>query len=242
VSDPGDYVGVDVVDVDDGRCAGKDQDARFLRRILSGPELGLVERAHDPAQTLWRIWAAKEAAFKVVSKVRGAPPPFVHAAFEVEDTDPVTGFGCVRWEDVTIHIHWHVQPGRVVALGWNGIAADEPVEWGWGPQTALDPDPEAPTDGVLARLTERERGPVHSRPSALVRLAARAALAKALGVDESRVQIVSSDGPKGRVPPEVLLDGEPARADVSLSHHGRWLAWALRLAQPSAIARVQAAG
>jgi hypothetical protein len=61
-------------------------------------------------------------------------------------------------------------------------------------------------------------------------------------VDEQRVQVVSSEGPKGRVPPEVLLDGGPAGADVSLSHHGRWLAWALRLAQPSAGARVKAAG
>ncbi len=67
-----------------------------------------------------------------------------------------------------------------------------------------------------------------------MRLAARAALAKALGVDEARVQVVSNDGPKGRIPPEVLLDGEPAPADVSLSHHGRWLAWALRVRDPSA--------
>jgi phosphopantetheinyl transferase len=241
VSGPGDYVGVDVVDVDDARCAGKHEDARFLRRILSDRELELVNNADDSAGMLWRLWAAKEAAFKVVSKLRRTPPAFVHASFDVEETDRITAFGCVRWEDVVVHIHWHVQPGRVAALGWNGIAA-EPVEWGWGPQAALDPAPSAPLDAVLARLTERERGPVHSRPSALVRLAARAALATALGVDEGRVQVVSSDGPKGRVPPEVLLDGAPASADVSLSHHGRWLAWALRLTPPAAAGRGQAAG
>ena len=70
----------------------------------------------------------------------------------------------------------------------------------------------------------------NSRSSALVRLGARAALARALGVEESRLQVVCGAGPAGRVPPEVLLDGDAAPADVSLSHHGRWLAWGIRLA------------
>ena len=234
MSHPGGYVGVDVVDLEDRRCAGKHEDPRFLARILSPAELEAISTTSDAFATLWRIWAAKEAAFKVVSKLEGAPPPFVHAEFEVEDAQTETGFGRVVWRGAVIHTHWHALPGRTVALGWDGLAADEAVEWGWGAMSVLDPAPHASMEELLARLTERERGPVHSRGSALVRLAARAALAAALNVEEARVQIVSSDGPKGRVPPEVLLDGEPAQADVSLSHHGRWLAWGLRLAERAA--------
>lgn len=225
-------VGIDVVDPDDARCAGKHADDRFLRRILADGERAFVSGAADPALALWRIWAAKEAAFKVVSKLRGAPPPFVHASFRVDSSVAAEGFGAVTWEDVVVHVHWHAEPGRTVALGWNGLAA-APVEWGWGAVADLDRDPAAPLDALLARLTPREQAPVHSRASALVRLAARGALAHALQVDEARVEVVAGEGPKGRMPPEVLLDGRPAPADVSLSHHGRWLAWGVRLAGPA---------
>jgi phosphopantetheinyl transferase len=227
-------VGVDVVDLQDPRCEGKERDARFLRRILADGERELVERADAPAVMLWRLWAAKEAAYKVVSKLRGAPPPFVHAAFRVDPGDgaALEPFGSVAWEDVRVAVHWHQLPERIGAVAWSGLAAEEPVEWGWGGQLQLDPAPTASLDVLLERMTTRERRPVHSRASAVVRIVARSALALALAVDESRVQVVCSDGPKGRTPPEVLLDDEPAGVDVSLSHHGRWLAWALRLAAP----------
>jgi phosphopantetheine--protein transferase-like protein len=225
------FVGVDVVDLDDPRCVGKQRDQRFLDRILAESEREQLSAANDRAVKLWRLWAAKEAAYKVISKVKGAPPPFVHASFRVDSSDPGAAeeFGTVSWEDVAVRVHWHEEKGRVGAVAWNGVVGDEPVMWGWGALTELDPAPQVTFDELLERLTERERRPVHSRGSALVRLAARAALASALRVDEARVQVVCGEGPKGRVPPEVLLDDEAADVDVSLSHHGRWLAWALRM-------------
>ena len=103
----GRFVGVDVVDLDDPRCVGKQRDDRFLRRILADAERKRVRESHDPAVTLWRTWAAKEAAYKVISKIRAAPPPFVHAAFRVDPSDPAAPdqFGTVTWEDLSlIHI------------------------------------------------------------------------------------------------------------------------------------------
>jgi phosphopantetheine--protein transferase-like protein len=233
----GHFVGVDVVDLDDPRCVGKEREQRFLKRLLTDAERELMKAAGDPILMLWRLWAAKEAAFKVASKVRGAPPVFVHAAFRVhpDDSRALAEFGTVAWEDVKMRVHWHDLPGRVVAVGWNdGATADDPVQWGWGAAAELDPAPEETLEALVERLTERERRPVHSRGSAVVRLTARTALAQLLEVEEARVQIVCGEGPKGRMPPEVLLDGEPAPADVSLSHHGRWLAWALRVPPPPA--------
>ena len=225
------FVGVDVVDLRDRRCVGKERDARFLTRILNDVERGALATAPDPNATLWRLWTAKEAAFKVVSKVRGVPPSFVHAAFRVDLPGPLaeSGLGSVEWEEISVFIHWHEMPGRIAALAWNGVAADGPPEWAWGAAADLDPEPTAPMDALLRKLSERERPPVHSRNSALVRLAARATLARGLGVDETRIEVVCGQGPKGRVPPEVLIDGQAAPADVSLSHHGEWLAWAIRL-------------
>jgi hypothetical protein len=135
---------------------------------------------------------------------------------------------------VTVRVHWHEQPDRVGAIAWDGPAGDEPVEWGWGAARELDPAPDDPLETLVLRLSEGERTPVHSRGSALVRLAARAALATALHADEARVAVITREGPKGRMPPVAMLDGRAAPADVSLSHHGRWIAWAIRLAEPRA--------
>ena len=229
-------MGVDVVDLRDRRCVGKAGDARFLARILNDVERGVLATAPDPHGPLWRLWAAKEAAYKVVSKVRGAPPAFVHAAFGVAPwLMAANGPGRVEWEDVPVFIQWHELPGRIVALAWNGLATDSPPDWAWGAASDLDPEPTAPLEALVHRLSARERPPVHSRHSVLVRLAARAELARRLDVDEARVEVVCGEGPKGRVPPEALLDGRAAPADVSLSHHGDWLAWAIRLSgQPRA--------
>ena len=135
----------------------------------------------------------------------------------------------MRWEDLIVYVRWHVLPGRVGALAWNGSPDEGPVEWGWGAATEFDPVPHDPLDVLLTRLSQPERAAVHSRGSALVRLLARRALAHALEAEEARVAVICGQGSKGRMPPEALLDGLPAPADVSLSHHGRWLAWAIRL-------------
>ena len=80
----------------------------------------------------------------------------------------------------------------------------------------------------MSRLSTRELGMVHSRESAAVRVGARKDLATLLRVEEKRVEIVCGPGPSGKLPPQVLIDGHPANADVSLSHDGRWIAWAVR--------------
>jgi hypothetical protein len=76
-------------------------------------------------------------------------------------------------------------------------------------------------------LSAREADAVHSRESAAVRIGARAEVAELLGVTENRLEIVCAPGPSGRRPPCVLLDGRETRTDLSLSHDGRWIAWAI---------------
>jgi hypothetical protein len=80
---------------------------------------------------------------------------------------------------------------------------------------------------LRGRFTERELDAVYSLQSAAVRLGARADLARALDVEERRLEIVCDPGPTSQRPPRVMLDGARARADVSLSHDGRWIAWVL---------------
>lgn len=214
-------VGNDVVDLHDPRTVGKAGDARFLSRVLQDDERAAVAAAPDPEESLWIHWAGKEAAYKLVSKLRGAPPVFVHRDFVVDGE-------CVEHEGSRYGLSLTRRGSAIHALSCFGAPLADALP-GMG---TLD-QPGTPWSGsleaLLSRLSEREGDPVHSLASAAVRLGARAALARALDVDEKRLEIVCEPGVTGRRPPRVLLDGAPAPADVSLSHHGDWIAWAILL-------------
>ncbi len=233
---PTTFVGNDVVDLDVPLTRGKVEDARFLARILDDVELAAVHGAADPNRELWSLWACKEAAFKTATKVRGSPPIFAHAAFGVRLEEPGADrrprAGRVVYEELelpvmvverrdVLHAVSYAHP-RTLPLRNEidlGLALlDEPAA-SWN----------APLEVLVRHLSPREAEPVHSRESAAVRLAARSTLAGAMGVAEERLEIVCAPGSPGRRPPAVLLDGASTTADVSLSHHGRWIAWAVHV-------------
>lgn len=216
-------IGNDVVDLGDPRCGGKAGHERFLRRVFHPSEADRIRSSPDPDHALWLHWAAKEAAFKVVSKLVATPPPFVHAAYRVDPEREVVRHG--QW---TVAFRVEAFGERIHVVAVEGDAEGWLAEVASGMGTLSEgtwPDPE-----LEAHFSAREREGVHSRASAEARLRARAALAVRLGVTEGRIEIVTAGGRVGRTPPRVLLDGEPAPADASLSHHGRWVAWALAVA------------
>lgn len=214
----GPVVGNDVVDLDDPRTSGKADDVRFVDRVLAPEEHARLASADDRDVELWRCWGAKEAAYKVVSKLAGTPPVFVHRDF-VSSSDSVLHQGVRYPLAVELHgcvLHAVACAGAAPADTLLGV---EPLHGG----------PVGGLEDLLPRFTPREADAIHSLASAAVRLSARGAAARALGVQESRLEIVCAPGPKGRRPPRLLLDGKPAPADVSLSHHGDWVGWALLL-------------
>jgi len=230
---PGAVVGNDIVDLLDPRTTGKHADHPFVARVLSENERAVLARAGDAATALWAWWAAKESAYKVASKLRGEPPVFVHAAFSVTwtDTGPERWSGRVAWEELLIPVEVRRAGSAIrgVAAVGADIASvlhgaellDDPPET-WGERLAA----------LLPRFTPREADAVHSLPSAVVRIRARRSLASALAVEERDLEIVCDPGVTGRRPPRVFLRGRPAEADVSLSHHGSWVAWAVLSQNP----------
>lgn len=233
-------VGNDVVDLADPRCVGRASDTRFVERVFDPGEARAIDSASDPDLALWLRWAAKEAAFKVVSKLSGSPPPFRHAAFVSEmdapgsrdaGAEPLSGRVRYGTRDIALRARVTEEWLHVLAVP-RGEAFDE-VEAGVAPlaeDADLLPDPgDAPAWGSFleARFSADERPSIHSAPSALVRLRAREVLCRRLGEEEDAVEIVCPGGPAGRTPPEVRVRGGSGRADVSLSHHGRWVAWAV---------------
>lgn len=234
------YVGNDVVDLEQPRTEGRSADERFVARVFDADERAAIAAAEDADLELWTRWAAKEAGYKVISKLIGAPPPFVHRAFKVEWTDAgptiesgepdVVRRGRVTYEDREAVVVVSRRPRGVHAIGF-GVSDGRPTGVRLHPQVALLDAPDAPwlapLEELEARFSESELDAVYSKQSAAVRLGARAHLARALQVEESRLEIVCDPGPTSQRPPRVVLDGSRVDADVSLSHDGRWIAWVI---------------
>jgi len=177
----------------------------------------------------------------VVSKAGGEPPIFVHKAFEVAWDDRPPGMsggersGFVRYEGEYYKVRSDVGP---MGAWVSAVAAEGsvPLSVPWVIHTVdrIDRSGAAwaePLEALLGHFSERERDSVHSLPSAAVRIAARDAVREALGI--RNVEIVCRPGPLGRRPPTVVVDGAPSIVDVSLSHDGPWIAWALALERPT---------
>ncbi len=227
------FVGIDVVDLNDPRTRGKAADARFVSRVLDEVEAGAVRAAAQPDVELWSHWASKEAAFKTATKLRGKPPVFRHAAFGVRWGGPrregEPRMGMVSYEELRIPVMVVADADVIQAVCYTHprpAAVREEVRLGLEPLDAPGAPWSGPLVDLLVGFTEREADAISTRRSAAVRIGARMELADMLRIDVSRVEIVCDPGLPGRRPPRVLVDGSPARADVSLSHHGRWIAWA----------------
>jgi len=226
------FVGVDVVDLTDPRARDRSRDTRFLDRVFSPLERERIRSADDPALEVWILWAAKEAAFKVFSKLHGELPVFRHAAYEVTD-EPGLPVTALRYGDSRLALGVETHPERVLAWAWNGGAPEILVARSTVPGAlatlGLDPDRER---WEAARFRPRERDSIHGLPSALVRLLARRDAAHMLGIQEDVLSIECPPGHTGLRPPYLHRTGTILRnADVSLSHDGRQLAWAVRVAR-----------
>jgi phosphopantetheinyl transferase (holo-ACP synthase) len=239
-------LGIDVVDLDDPRSVGRAREARLLARILTPAEAGFVRDAPEPDLALWALWAGKEAAFKTVTLLEGAAPVFRHRAFEVTLAHGLAA-GTVTYAGHRLPLHLSRRGRALVALCWGpgpggGAPAAEsdrvPGDLHWalddaGPLARSLGVSDETLDGLRAHhLRPAEARAVHSRASALARLALRRDAARLLVVDEARLAVVCAEGPPGRVPPELQQD-RTTRTDVavSLSHHGRWVAWGVRLSE-----------
>ena len=249
-------VGNDIVDLTNPRTEGRSADERFVARVFDAEEQDALRASAEPDLELWCHWAAKEAGYKVISKLLGEPPPFVHRTFKVAWSGTLRGHTAEdpRREAPTARTTGPHSEGRVVrrgAVSWrahrarvtvarhaHGVHAvahafregsDRPVCV--RPRVALLDSPGSRWSGaledLLPRFSEREADAVYSLASAAVRVGARGELAELLGVPEGRLEIVCAPGPTSQRPPRVLLDGRDTDADVSLSHDGPLIAWAL---------------
>ncbi len=237
-------VGNDVVDLEHPRLAGGAWSPRLEKRILAPEErewLHHTASSYPPALRFWSLWAAKETAYKVLCKAAGKTPVLEHRAFVsrlrltrgLDDMAEVSG--SVRNGPLEVHLAGWASAGYVHLVG-TGSHRDQRE----GPEPPPDPlrlemgvervAEDLVVESFREEFTRREWEGVHGVPSARARILARTRLRALLSPFSGSLEIVTSGERPGRTPPVVLVDGTPRPdLELSLSHHGRYVAWALLL-------------
>jgi len=185
------------VDLGDPAIADHHENDRFIARVCTEAERARVTAAEDPKRLLWTLFAAKEAAYKVAAKL-GRAPGFAHRSFEV-----AADLTSVRYGDLDLHLSVDVTDGWVHAIASTGA---EPV--------------------TAAAMT----APPGEHPSIAARRLLCEAVAEQIKCSPAELQVVRERVPgswDGFGPPLVHRAGEPVDVDVSLSHDGRFVAFAV---------------
>jgi phosphopantetheinyl transferase (holo-ACP synthase) len=197
-------VGNDVVDLRDPESSSESLHPRFDTRVFSRRERELIAASADSERFRWKLWAAKEAAYKLARKLVPTTV-FSPMRFEVE---PETASSAVVVHDSGRYtVEYTENEGALHAVATSELAQPRRVLTGWRKLDAgeiASGDPDAPSRAVRALLCER--------------------IAGLLGVAPSELEVRR----RGRVP-FLWLRGEPAPVDLSLSHHGDWLGFACEL-------------
>lgn len=204
---------------------------RFLQRVCTQSERDFVENSSKPQSALAAIWAAKETAYKLVTKISGRPV-FVHRDFVVmcpEDFDFSAAHTAltVAYRDLILEILANCNLARMSAYCFYelpGAAADHELI-----AEAMDIETAQSSLGewqMAEAFTAAESQSIKLQESALVRMLCKQRLAGRLDLDSDSVQIIRERENGDFKPPHVVVQNQRADIDVSLSHHGDWLAWA----------------
>lgn len=194
-------LGNDVVDLGDPESRLLGLHPRWAERVFAPPEREALEAARDAGESArhllhWALWAAKESAYK--ARKRAAPATVCSPREFVVELAPLP-----RADGVA--------DGRVVHRG-EAYGLEVRID---GPCLhAIAAAPETLGSRILARAAV-----TRGDPGDCVRRLAVRAFASALGVAPGRLRV------DGR-PPVLLEDGRSAGACLSLSHHGRFVAFA----------------
>ncbi len=205
-------IGNDIVDLKTPDAMGKSRDLRFVRRVLTPGEREMLTRRQHPDALLWAFWAAKEAAYKAVSKavpdVSSAPRRYSVTIDPPEFAGAASGFVKTPHGNMRIRVFFHEDNVHCIASDdYSGDLSD--IVYGWE---------EITTDG----------SPVSVRESQAVRKVAGVRLAAHLNCNPGDIRILRQTGPSGQGPPVVYLRDKREPVDISLSHDGRFVAYAFR--------------
>jgi phosphopantetheinyl transferase (holo-ACP synthase) len=219
------HVGNDVVDLKAPFAIKRSRDTRFVQRVLGAAEVESVLASDQPDSLLWAFWAAKETSYKVVSKsypgVSSAPRRYPVCMSTERTGDGASGI--VHTPCGTIPVKWLFADDYVHCIGAD--AEDSPAA---GRPDRIESRLSRIEFGLRRIDTRRESGSRSGQEeeSIQVRRHAAAHIASHLSRDPDDIRIMRANGRGGWGPPVACVEDDPDEIDVSLSHDGRFLAYA----------------
>lgn len=206
-------LGNDVVDLHDPEADPASFRPRFDERVFSSEERRAIARDAHPLARRWAHWAAKEAAYKLARQV---DERFVFSPVElVARFEPVGDPGARSSGRLERHGRLELPVTLASSIRTLELRSFETPERVHVVAIPCGSDWDAVDLGI------ESTGEAPSDPSAAVRALAIRDLARSLAVDPDRLRVAKS----GRIP-VVELDGARTSLSLSLSHHGRWVAFA----------------
>ena len=199
-------VGNDIVDLADPENIGKSGDERFCRRVFNPEELSLIANSDRPDTILWALWAAKEAAYKAIS--RGDPsvcsiprkyPVIIETGAQPVSSAPLQGRVITPLGELSLQIFIKDDLLHVIAAG----TADDLTR-------------------IVSRVEQMDAE--RDDPSSFAREILLEEIARHLCCHADDLSVAKEK----RRPwaPFVLFRGSRLPAEISLSHDGRFVAYA----------------
>lgn len=200
------YIGNDVVDLKEPANRDRSRDTRYLKKILTDAEIEFVKKAKRTDAALWSFWACKETAYKVTKK-----------------SFPDTAFTPRLWQVNFTKNRIKYWESEVVIPGQNSVfvrlfpGSDYVHCVGTDNPSMLDR-----FDSGMEILPGKK-----TNPSIFVRQCLAQQLAARFSLNFDRIEIRRTIENGERLPPQVFINGKATNIDISLSHDGRFAAYAM---------------
>ena len=222
------YIGNDIVDPNESGV--KHKETRFVQRVFTETERELIAQAKQPELILWCLWAGKESAFKIISKL-SEPPVFAHRKFQhstfnysTEDNS-IKASGQVIYGDHLIDVDYQADPSLIHACGRLSGPNQQAYRHYHDHCDSTDIK-----DSEKWYFSEAERDSIRFQEAAAVRQMCKQAIAQETGLALNSLQIIRPKRRHPSYPPYLLIENKQCDIDISLAHHGKWIAWAFTIA------------
>ena len=217
------HVGNDIVDLESPFANGKSKDKRFINRVLTTKEQEIVQGKQFDDYLLWSHWAAKESAFKVVSKIKpdvSSSPKKYEVYF-----DKVKQFSIQKGVVYTPvkKIHVCVHRNMIYGNKWiHCVGSSRQIDL----ETAIFYREEQ-----IDHLFDYNFAHASKKESSYVRKIAGKKISQILSESSENIEFKKNVQPGKHSYPEVFIKNRKTNIDISFSHDGKFVAYAFCLNQ-----------
>jgi phosphopantetheinyl transferase (holo-ACP synthase) len=209
-------IGNDIVDLRDPETRPGALHPRFDQRVFTPAERERIVPGEPGHRTRWLMWAAKESAYKATKKL-DPRTVFSPRRFEVELQGERAGV--VRFGDSVFSLLAEISDELVHVVATPATELMETVRANAAGRPALETGKRFLLQFETARLSARARDALVAGLE--VRQMAARALGSLLEIPRQRIELIR----RGQIP-RALFEGVRLPIDLSLSHHGRFGAFA----------------